>query len=64
VVDAGSGYIVGAPSSAVGTILNDDVPTATISVSPASVAEDGAPNLVYTVTLNQAAFNPISIQSA
>jgi len=61
VVDAGSGYIVGAPSSAVGTILNDDVPTATISVSPASVAEDGAPNLVYTVTLNQAAFNPISI---
>lgn len=61
IVDAGSGYIVGSPSNAVGTILNDDVPSATISVSPASVAEDGAPNLVYTVTLNQAAFNPISI---
>ena len=29
-------------------------PSASISVSPASVAEDGAPNLVYTVTLNQA----------
>ncbi|MCP5479763.1 MAG: putative Ig domain-containing protein, partial [Rhodanobacteraceae bacterium] len=58
---AGSGYTLGAPISATGTILNDDVPSATISVSPASVAEDGATNLVYTVTLNQAAFNPISV---
>ncbi|MBX3712347.1 MAG: putative Ig domain-containing protein [Lysobacter sp.] len=55
-VAAGTGYTVGAPASATGTILNDDVPSATISVSPAAVAEDGAPNLVYTVTLNQAAF--------
>ena len=53
-VAAGTGYTVGAPASATGTILNDDVPTATISVTPANVAEDGAPNLVYTVTLNQA----------
>lgn len=58
---AGSGYVVGAPSNATGTILNDDVPAATISVSPAAVAEDGAANLVYTVTLNQPAFNPISV---
>lgn len=60
-VAAGTGYTVGAPSSATGTILNDDVPTATISVSPAAVAEDGAANLVYTVTLNQPAFNPIQV---
>ncbi|MGM9426711.1 beta strand repeat-containing protein [Hydrogenophaga sp. MI9] len=60
-VAAGTGYTVGAPASATGTILNDDVPSVTISVSPASVAEDGASNLVYTVTLNQAAFNPISV---
>lgn len=60
-VAAGTGYTVGAPASATGTILNDDVPMATISVSPASVAEDGAPNLVYTVTLNQAAFSSTSI---
>ncbi len=52
-VTAGTGYTVGVPSSATGTILNDDVPTATISVAPAAVAEDGAPNLVYTVALNQ-----------
>jgi hypothetical protein len=60
-VAAGTGYTVGAPASATATILNDDVPSATIAVSPASVAEDGAPNLVYTVTLNQAAFSPISV---
>ena len=60
-VAAGSGYTVGSPSSATGTILNDDVPTATIAVSPTSVAEDGAANLIYTVTLNQAAFSAISV---
>lgn len=54
-VAAGTGYTVGAPASATGTLLNDDVPSATISVSPAAVAEDGAPNLIYTVTLDQAA---------
>lgn len=60
-VAAGTGYTVGVPASATGTLLNDDVPTATISVSPANVAEDGAPNLVYTVTLNQASFSALSI---
>ena len=54
-VAAGTGYTVGAPASATGTLLNDDVPSATISVSPAAVAEDGTPNLIYTVTLDQAA---------
>jgi len=41
-----------------GTITNDDpVPTASIAVSPNTVAEDGATNLVYTVTLsNPSAF--------
>ena len=60
-VAAGTGYTVGAPSNATGTILNDDVPSATITVSPATVAEDGAANLVYTVTLNQVALSPISV---
>ncbi|MDG5975563.1 hemagglutinin-like protein [Hydrogenophaga taeniospiralis CCUG 15921] len=60
-VAAGTGYTVGAPASATGTILNDDVPTASIAVAPASVAEDGASNLVYTVTLNQASFSALSV---
>lgn len=60
-VAAGTGYTVGVPASATGNILNDDVPSATITVSPAAVAEDGAPNLIYTVTLNQAAFSALSV---
>lgn len=53
-VTDGSNYNVGAPSSATGTILNDDQatadPTVSISVSPASVNEDGSGTLVYTFT--------------
>jgi uncharacterized protein YhjY with autotransporter beta-barrel domain len=60
-VASGSGYGIGSPSSATATILNDDVPTATIAVSPASVSEDGANNLIYTVTLDQAALSAVSV---
>jgi Bacterial Ig-like domain (group 3)/PKD domain/Calx-beta domain len=48
-VVAGSGYNVGAPSSATGTITNDDTEVS-VAVSPSSVNEDGATNLVYTFT--------------
>src|SRR5207302_578479 len=42
-------------TAATGTITNDDaVPTASIAVAPVSVLEDGATNLVYTVTLDHA----------
>ena len=53
-IDPGTGYTVGTPSVATGTITNDDIPVATITVAPASVTEDGVPNLVYTVTLDKA----------
>ncbi len=49
----GAGYTVGTPSSATGTILNDDAPVASIAVSPASVSEDGVGGLSYVVTLDQ-----------
>ena len=48
---AGTGYNVIEPSSATGTIVNDDV-VVTVAVSPASVLEDGPDNLVYTFTRN------------
>jgi hypothetical protein len=48
---AGAGYNVGAPSSASGTIVNDDTDVS-VAVSPAAVAEDGATNLLYTFTRN------------
>lgn len=53
--------MVGAPASATGTILNDDVPTASISVAPASVLENGADNLIYTIALNAASASPITM---
>nr|WP_320204022.1 putative Ig domain-containing protein [Agrobacterium rosae]MDX8306017.1 putative Ig domain-containing protein [Agrobacterium rosae] len=60
-VTSGSGYGIGSPSSATATIVNDDLPNATIAVSPASVAEDGATNLIYTVTLDQATPSAVSV---
>ncbi|MEQ1548799.1 MAG: Calx-beta domain-containing protein [Chakrabartia sp.] len=60
-VNASAAYVIGAPSNATATITNDDVPTASITVAPASVQEDGAANLIYTVTLNQAANAPITV---
>ena len=48
-VTAGTGYNVAAPSSATGTIINDDTEVS-VAVSPSSVLEDGATNMVYTFT--------------
>ena len=47
-VTAGTDYTVGTPSSATGTITNDDA-VVTVAVAPTSTAEGGA-NLVYTFT--------------
>ncbi|MEA5150472.1 putative Ig domain-containing protein [Xanthomonas arboricola] len=60
-VASGSGYGIGSPSSATATIVNDDFPNASIAVAPSSVAEDGAGNLIYTVTLDQAAPSAVSV---
>jgi hypothetical protein len=50
-ITSAPGYNVGSPSAATGTITNDDTDVS-VAVSPSSVAEDGAPNLVYTFTRN------------
>ncbi len=60
-VASGADYVVGVPSSATGTILNDDLPSASITVSPASVVENDGPDLVYTIALNAAAASPLTI---
>ena len=57
---AGAGYNVGSPSSASGTITNDDTDVS-IAVSPASVAEDGATNLVYIFTRNGVTSTPLTV---
>uniref|UniRef100_UPI003F4C903B putative Ig domain-containing protein n=1 Tax=Xanthomonas cannabis TaxID=1885674 RepID=UPI003F4C903B len=57
----GTGYSPGSPASATATIVNDDVTTASIAVSPTSVAEDGGTNLTYTVTLTNPSATAVSI---
>jgi Ca2+-binding RTX toxin-like protein len=59
-VTAGTGYTVGAPSSATGTITNDDTDVS-VAVSPLSVAEDGATNLVYTFTRSGVISSPLTV---
>jgi serralysin len=46
----GTGYTIGTTTAVSGTIANDDLPSITLAVVPASVLENGAPNLVYTFT--------------
>src|SRR6185436_18405820 len=59
-VAAGTGYnIAAANSSATGTITNDDTDVS-VAVAPASVAEDGATNLVYTFTRNGVTAGPLT----
>jgi hypothetical protein len=50
-VTSGTGYGVGTPGAATGTITNDDTDVS-VAVSPSTVLEDGATNLVYTFTRN------------
>ena len=59
-VTAGAGYNVGSPSAASGTITNDDT-AVSVAVSPGSVAEDGATNLVYTFTRNGVTTNSLTV---
>jgi len=54
-ITSGTGYTISSTqASATGAIVDDDIPVASVSVSPASVNEDGETNLVYTVTLDRA----------
>jgi len=59
-VTSGIGYTVGSPSSASGTIVNDDT-SVSIAVSPGSVSEDGATNLVYTFTRTGVISAPLAV---
>ena len=57
---AGTGYNVIAPNTATGTITNDDTDVS-VAVSPTSVLEDGAANLVYTFTRAGVTSSPLTV---
>ena len=59
-VTAGTGYNVAAPSVATGTITNDDTEVS-VAVSPSSVLEDGATNMVYTFTRIGITSGPLTV---
>jgi hypothetical protein len=56
----GTGYTVGTPNAATGTINNDDT-SVTLAVSPSSVTEDGTTNLVYTFTRSGVTTNALTV---
>ncbi|CCI04718.1 beta strand repeat-containing protein [Microcystis aeruginosa] len=58
---SGTGYTVGTTTAVTGTITNDDFPSITLAVSPASVTEDGTTNLVYTFTRSGVTTNPLTV---
>ncbi|MCZ8189062.1 MAG: endo-1,3-1,4-beta-glycanase ExsH, partial [Microcystis sp. LE19-338.1B] len=58
---AGTGYTIGTPNAVTGTITNDDFPSITLAVSPASVTEDGTTNLIYTFTRSGLTTNPLTV---
>ncbi len=61
--NAGVYAVSGTAGSATGTISNDDValPSVSVAVSPASVTEDGAANLVYTFTRTGATTSALTV---
>jgi Cysteine-rich secretory protein family len=59
-VTSGTGYTVGSPSSASGTINNDDT-RVTVTVAPSSVLENGGTNMVYTFTRTNTSAGAITV---
>lgn len=57
----GTSYTVGTATAVTGTITNDDFPNITLAVAPASVLEDGTPNLIYTFTRTGPITNPLTV---
>ena len=57
----GTGYTIGTATDVTGTITNDDFPTITLAIAPASVLEDGTPNLIYTFTRTGPITNTLTV---
>ncbi|OCY12705.1 MAG: endo-1,3-1,4-beta-glycanase ExsH [Microcystis aeruginosa CACIAM 03] len=58
---AGTGYAVGTTTPVTGTINDDELPSITLAVSPASVTEDGTTNLIYTFTRSGLTTNSLTV---
>jgi hypothetical protein len=63
-VATGTGYTVGSPSSASGTIADNDTPVVSASSTDASGAEQGSDPITFTVTRNASTGTSITINLA
>ena len=57
----GTGYALDVTTSAVVNIADNDLPSISLAVSPASVVEDGLTNLVYTFTRTGTTANALTV---
>ncbi|MBS3029307.1 MAG: SBBP repeat-containing protein [Dolichospermum sp. DET50] len=57
----GTGYALDVTNSATVNIADNDVPSISLAVSPASVTEDGLSNLVYTFTRTGTTANALTV---
>jgi hypothetical protein len=58
---SGSGYGVGTSTPVVGTITDDDFPSVSLAVSPATVTEGGSTNLTFTFSRSVATADPLTV---
>ncbi|NCR00145.1 MAG: hypothetical protein GPJ11_11905, partial [Microcystis aeruginosa L211-101] len=57
----GTGYTVGTPNAATGTITNVTLPSITLAISPSSVTEDGTSSLIYIFIRTGDTTNPLTV---
>ncbi|TRV46369.1 MAG: hypothetical protein EWV42_18375 [Microcystis panniformis Mp_GB_SS_20050300_S99D] len=57
----GTGYTIGTPNTATGTILDDDTPNVTLSLNYSGISEDSPSNFVYTFTRTGATTNALTV---
>ena len=60
-LSAGTGYTLGSPSSQNGTIIDNDLPTLSISSTSVTEGNNGASTVTLTVTLSAAKSTPITV---
>jgi Ca2+-binding RTX toxin-like protein len=61
-----SNYTIGTLNTVTSTILNDEeipvnLPSVTLAVNPATISENGTPNIIYTFTRTGDATNPLTV---
>ena len=57
----GAGYRLGSAGPVIGTILNDDLPTVSLALTAATIAEDAPGQLSFSISRNVATADPLTV---